>query len=85
MPSNAARNRRDYYTRMGVSVVSSLAHLARLIAHAPNRHSDRGGNFIEYALLVSLIAAACVLAVTLFGNRTQDVFDAGSAVLVTTP
>lgn len=85
MASHAARNRRDIYTRICVSVVSSLAHLVSLIAPAPKRRSDRGGNFIEYALLVSLIAAACVVAVTLFGNRTQDVFDAGSAVLVSTP
>lgn len=42
---------------------------------------DRGASLVEYALLVALIAIACVVAVTLFGTETGDAFSrVGSSV-----
>ena len=33
---------------------------------------DRGASFVEYALLVSLIAVVCVAAVTMIGTTTGE-------------
>lgn len=42
---------------------------------------DRGASLVEYALLIALIAIACVVAVTLFGTETGDAFSrVGSSV-----
>jgi len=39
------------------------------------RESDeRGASVVEYALLVALIAIACLVAVTFFGSATGDSF-----------
>lgn len=35
---------------------------------------ERGASLVEYALLVALIAVACILAVTFFGTQTGDTF-----------
>ena len=35
---------------------------------------DRGAALVEYALLVGLIAVACIAAITILGNRTSDKF-----------
>lgn len=35
---------------------------------------DRGASLVEYALLVALIAIACIVAVTYFGSETGDTF-----------
>ena len=40
------------------------------------RHDDRGAALVEYAMLVSLIAAVCVAAVTLFGTEISSAFTA---------
>jgi Flp pilus assembly pilin Flp len=33
---------------------------------------DRGASLIEYALLISLIAVACVAAIAVFGGETGE-------------
>ena len=40
------------------------------------RHDDSGAALVEYAMLVSLIAAVCVAAVTLFGTEISSAFSA---------
>jgi Flp pilus assembly pilin Flp len=35
---------------------------------------DRGASLVEYALLVMLIAVACISAVTFFGTSTSSTF-----------
>ena len=42
---------------------------------------DRGAALVEYAMLVSLIAAVCVAAVTLFGTEISSAFTAYASVL----
>jgi pilus assembly protein Flp/PilA len=34
--------------------------------------TDRGASLVEYALLVALIAVACITAVTLLGSNASD-------------
>lgn len=42
---------------------------------------ERGASLVEYALLVALIAVACFIAVTYFGDETGDTFSRiGSSV-----
>ena len=56
-------------------------HIARPKNSQPRWGHERGASLVEYALLIALIAAACVLAVTFFGSSTADSFSkSGSAV-----
>jgi pilus assembly protein Flp/PilA len=42
---------------------------------------DRGASLVEYALLVALIAVACMVAVVFLGNEASDNFSrTGSSV-----
>lgn len=58
-----------------------LPHLrAWLRAHV---RSERGANLVEYALLVALIAAVCIAAVTSYGGTLSRSFSrAGQSVEV---
>jgi len=48
--------------------------------------TDRGASLVEYALLIALIAIACIVAVTFFGDATGDTFSrVGSSVEATPP
>lgn len=48
------------------------------------RRGDRAASLVEYALLIALIAAVCVVAVTFFGDRTGETFSrVGSSVEAT--
>ena len=40
---------------------------------------DRGASLVEYALLVALIAIACIGAVTLFGGNLSTSFSTSAA------
>jgi pilus assembly protein Flp/PilA len=43
--------------------------------------SDRGAALVEYALLVALIAVACIVAIRTLGNESKSSFDeTGSAI-----
>jgi pilus assembly protein Flp/PilA len=33
---------------------------------------ERGQGLVEYALVIALVAVACVAALTLFGNKTNN-------------
>jgi pilus assembly protein Flp/PilA len=39
---------------------------------APDLDDDQGASLVEYALLLALIAVACVVAMTALGNSTND-------------
>ena len=41
----------------------------------PLRHGDRGASAVEYGLLVALIAAVIVTAVTLLGTNLASIFN----------
>lgn len=45
-----------------------------LYIQARLRVGERGGSLIEYALLLTLIAMVCLLAVTYLGNSTSGRF-----------
>ena len=40
--------------------------------HPGTRRPDRGASLVEYALLIALIALACVAAVAVLGNATKS-------------
>lgn len=45
------------------------------------RHGDtaeRGAALVEYAILILLIAAVCILGVTLLGNSTADFYNSAA-------
>lgn len=42
---------------------------------------ERGASFVEYALLLALVAIVCVAAVTVFGNETSDSFSSSASRL----
>ena len=43
--------------------------------------TDRGASLVEYALLVALIAVACIVAITFLGDEATDNFSrVGSSV-----
>lgn len=47
-----------------------------------HQRDDRGAGFIEYGILLALIAAVALLAVQNFGNNTNDTFQrAGTEVI----
>ena len=42
---------------------------------------ERGASLVEYALLVTLIAVVCIVAVTFLGNSAESKFDTvGSSI-----
>ena len=51
-----------------------MQHLLNLVGSF--RRNEEGQDLIEYALLVSLIALAAVIAVTAAGGRVQAIFNA---------
>ncbi|MGH9179811.1 MAG: Flp family type IVb pilin [Acidimicrobiales bacterium] len=54
--------------------VSCLAFMGR-------GRGDRGNVYVEYALLIALIAVICIAAVNLFGQRTQSSFSSTGSAL----
>ena len=43
--------------------------------------NERGASMVEYALLLALIAVACITAVSLLGNQASDKFtDVGDKI-----
>ena len=41
--------------------------------------TDRGASLVEYALLVALIAAVCVVAVRAFGSNASTTFSSAAS------
>lgn len=54
---------------------------ARLRAAARRRAGEAGNAFVEYAVLVALIAVVCIAAVTLFGDKTDESFSSTGSAL----
>lgn len=38
------------------------------------RHSEKGASLVEYALLVALIAVACIVAIRALGSKISQQF-----------
>lgn len=47
-----------------------------------SRADERGASLVEYALLVALIALACVLAIAYFGGSVGDSFSRSGSSIV---
>ncbi|MGQ0519523.1 MAG: Flp family type IVb pilin [Actinomycetota bacterium] len=45
------------------------------------RASEAGNAFVEYAVLVALVAVVCIAAVTFFGEKTDDSFSSSGSAL----
>jgi len=52
---------------------------------ALSNRDDRGASLVEYALLLALIAVACILAVTFFGTQTSDSFSRTASAVNAAP
>ncbi len=48
-------------------IATTVAALAGTLRSGPK---ERGASLVEYALLVALVAVACIAAVTFFGDAT---------------
>lgn len=48
---------------------------------ARRRASEAGNAFVEYAVLVALVAVVCIAAVTFFGEKTDDSFSSSGSAL----
>jgi pilus assembly protein Flp/PilA len=55
-----------------LALIMLIQHLA---ATRPVYNDDRGASAVEYGLLVALIGAVIVVAVTLIGTNLTSVFD----------
>ena len=58
--------------------------------HKPSfkRHADRderGASLVEYALLLALIAAVCIVAVSLMGNNLTHSYSKDASSVAATP
>ena len=53
-------------------------HIASFIS---TRRSEKGASLVEYALLVALIAVACIVAIGFLGQSAKDNFnEVGSSI-----
>lgn len=53
--------------------------IAAFIANRTVR--DRGASLVEYALLIALIAAVCIIAVTFLGTTASSEYEANTSSL----
>ena len=54
-----------------MSVIEGMRHLNKLVRHSQR---EEGQAMVEYALLVSMVALACVVAVQIFGNGVANLY-----------
>ena len=54
-----------------MSVIVGMRHLSKL---ARESQREDGQAMVEYALLVSMVALACVVAVQIFGNGVAGLY-----------
>ncbi len=65
---------------MHPKTIAQLIHV-RLLGVRELQRLDRGASLVEYALLLALIAAVCIVAITYFGTSTSDSFSTtGSSI-----
>jgi pilus assembly protein Flp/PilA len=65
-------------------MLARLAKLQTASFHAMNK--ERGATAVEYGLLVALIAAVIIAAVTFLGGTIRDLFNnVGTAIPATVP
>ena len=58
-------------------MLNAYATLVSLVAFAQDRlkKDEKGATAVEYGLMVGLIAVAIIFAVTLLGNKLEDLFN----------
>ena len=56
-----------------------MAHFKTLVTQL--LQDEEGATMVEYALMVALIAAICIGAVTLLGGKANSTFDSTAAKL----
>jgi Flp pilus assembly pilin Flp len=56
---------------MGITFLQLRSWLSSVL---PDRDDDRGASLVEYALLVALIFAVCVIAVSVLGSSASNSF-----------
>jgi pilus assembly protein Flp/PilA len=50
--------------------------------HEPHqRHDERGASLVEYALLIALIAAVCIVAITFLGGRVSSNYSSNASAV----
>ena len=49
------------------------------------RRDERGASLVEYALLIALIALACIVAVTLLGSNLNNSYSRAASSVAATP
>jgi pilus assembly protein Flp/PilA len=61
-------------------VVNLITFVQSWLVNRFNR-DERGASLVEYALLVALIAVACIVAITALGSNASDKFsEVGSKI-----
>lgn len=60
-------------------MITFLAQLTRRLAR---RGQDLGASLVEYALLIALIAAVCIGALTFFGSQNSGSVDDSASKIV---
>lgn len=56
--------------------------VAKMLTTIARRRSDEGATAVEYGLMVALIAAVIITAVTLLGTNLVTVFNAAANAIV---
>jgi pilus assembly protein Flp/PilA len=64
--------------------MTRLNWIVMLVTRAVTSRDQRGASLVEYALLVALIAIACLVAVQFFGGATSTSFSRTGASLANT-
>ena len=73
--------RRLRIVRLGTNVNIGARIWSRHASLRAGRTDERGATYVEYAFLLVLIAAVCVVAVTFFGNATSASLDSSASRL----
>jgi len=56
-------------------MIKFYATLMSFVSDIENRREEKGATAVEYGLLVALIAAAIIVAVTAFGDNLTSIFN----------
>lgn len=54
-------------------ILTAITNVIGFVQHRLDR-AESGASMVEYALLVALIAAVCIAAVTLLGGAIKNIF-----------
>ena len=63
---------------MYLSTAAAATRFGELLRERYCREDERGASLVEYGLLVTLIAIACLVAILVFGEETSESFKSTS-------